>query len=48
MDNSINILKEIALSVFPDLNFIIIEEIVVLPASIIEKDEIAVSIINIE
>jgi hypothetical protein len=48
MDSSINILKKIAFLIFPDFNFITIEETVVLSVSIIEEDEMAASIINIE
>jgi hypothetical protein len=48
MDNSINILKGIAFPVFPDPNFIIIEEIVVLSALTTEKNKITILIINVE
>jgi hypothetical protein len=48
MDNSTNILKGIAFPTLSDPNFITIEEIVVLPTSITEKDEMAASITNIE
>jgi hypothetical protein len=48
MDNSINAPEKTAFPVFPDLNFTTIEKIVVFPISIIEEDEIAASIINIE
>jgi hypothetical protein len=48
MNNSINALEEIALPASPDPNLITIEEIVVLSASIIEEDEMAASITNIE
>jgi hypothetical protein len=48
MDSSINAPKRIALPAFLNPNFITIEETVVLFISIIEKDEMAASIINVE
>jgi hypothetical protein len=48
MDSSINILEKIVLSVFPNFNFITIEETVVFPISIVEEDEITALIINVE
>jgi len=48
IDNSINILEGTALPAFSNLNLITIEETVVLSTLIIEKDEMAVLIINVE
>jgi hypothetical protein len=48
MDNSINTSEKTALPISPNPNFITIEETVVLPTLIAEKDKITILIINIE
>jgi hypothetical protein len=48
MNNSTNILKEIALPVSPNPNFTTIEKTVVLSTSTAEEDEMAAPITNIE
>jgi hypothetical protein len=48
MDSSTNILKRVVFLILPDFNFTTIEETVVLSILIIEKDEMAISIINVE